>query len=135
MFPEKNRRLTMKELNQLVIEFEVMGRATRRTMYGGQAIYINEVVFALFIEHQVYFKVGPANLKDFKEIKSYPLVYENKKRRIVTSYWLFPSEICDQTKELLRWAEKSLNVSKENQRPKPLKKRRRLLPRSYKPEA
>ena len=91
-----------------------------RAMFGGYGIYRNGAIFAIVVDDELYFKVGPANRSEYEEAGSEPFTYRSKNRRkpVAMSYWKVPAHILEDRPEIARWAEKAcqaaLKVKKEN---------------------
>ena len=115
--------LTDQAMDRLLMELVSLGHPTRRAMFGGHGLYIDGVIFALIVGHDVYLKVSDANQQDFEKINSGPFIYEGKAKPVAMSYWLLPAAIRDKPQEWLVWAEKAWNISKKNQKTKPAKKK------------
>ena len=83
-----------------------------RKMFGGYGIYKNAIFFALIIDDVLYFKVGNANLPDYKAKNSTPFSYTSKNgKSVAMSYWEVPPDILENHNELARWVEKSVAVA------------------------
>ena len=115
--------LTDQAMDRLLMGLVSLGHPTRRAMFGGHGLYIDGVIFALIVGHDVYLKVSDANQQDFEKINSEPFVYEGKVKPVAMSYWLLPAVIRDKPKEWLVWVEKAWNISKQNQKTKSAKKK------------
>ena len=53
-----------------------VGGVKARAMFGGHGIYKNDLMFAIIVENELYFKVGGINRKDFETSGSRPFVYQ-----------------------------------------------------------
>ena len=108
----------------------LLGNIKARKMFGGYGIYKNATCFALIINDVLYFKVGDANLPDYKAKNSRPFSYTSKNgKSVAMSYWELPPDILEDHNELARWVEKSFAVAQstknETARKKALGKNRK----------
>lgn len=84
-----------------------------RAMFGGHGVYKDDLIFAIIVDDELYYKVDDSNRKDFEALGSEPFVYRAKgNKRVAMSYWKLPSQIMDDREELLRWTQKSLAISR-----------------------
>ncbi len=102
----------VKKLNQFleyVLELlEPAGGITSRAMFGGYGIYRNGVMSALIAYDTLYFKVDDNNRSDYENAGSQPFTYEGKNGKKATmSYWEVPTDIMEDTDELITWLEKA----------------------------
>lgn len=84
-----------------------------RAMFGGHGVYKDDLMFAIIVEDELYFKVGAGNRKDFESVGSEPFVYRAKgNKRVAMSYWKLPSDVMDDREALLVWTEKAVRVAR-----------------------
>ncbi len=84
---------------------------TSRSMFGGYGIYKDGIIFAIIADSQLYFKVGPINIDDYKKMGSRPFVYQKGKHKSTTmSYWLVPVEILEDSDQIAGWVEKAVKA-------------------------
>ena len=83
-----------------------------RAMFGGHGIYKDDLMFALIVDEELYYKVDDSNRRDFEAHGSEPFTYGSKGRKPVTmSYWKLPSEIMDDRELLMEWTDKAVQVA------------------------
>lgn len=74
---------------------------TSRAMFGGWGIYKDQVIFAIIIEGELYFKVDDSNRAEFERLGSHPFTYAKKDGKQVTmSYWLVPETVLEDREKL-----------------------------------
>lgn len=87
---------------------------TSRAMFGGWALYKNEIIFGIVIASELYFKVDDGNRAEFEKAKSHPFTYtKSDGKSIVMSYWLVPAEFMEDKEMLDALIEKSVAVSRK----------------------
>ena len=88
-----------------------------RAMFGGHGIYKDDLMFAIIVEDELYFKVDDSNKKDFETRGSKPFVYRAKgDKRVAMSYWKLPAEIVEDRDELREWSDKAVRVARKAKR-------------------
>ena len=87
-----------------------------RAMFGGYGIYQDEVMFAIIVDDELYFKVNAANRKDYEKLGSKPFTYTSRGKTVTMSYWQLPAEVMDDRPKILRWAEKSIRINSKPKR-------------------
>lgn len=94
--------------------FVGISNITSKAMFGGWAIYKKEIIFAIIVSGELYFKVDDSNREEFERLESHPFVYSNKGGKPVTmSYWLVTEEIMEDREKLLDLMEKSVAISQK----------------------
>lgn len=84
--------------------------AKARKMFGGYGLYINDKIFALIIQQELYFKAGTF-AEFFKKFDSEPFSYEKRGKIVKLPYWKVPSEILEDQELLEQWLNVSLQAS------------------------
>lgn len=82
-----------------------------RSMFGGYGIYCDNVIFAIIINDELYFKSDQELAKYFSGQGSSAFTYESKGKIVTMSYWKVPSEIIENEESLKIWFNKSMNVA------------------------
>ena len=96
-----------------------IGNVTARAMFGGYGIYCNGIIFAIIVDDTLYFKVDYTNRSNYENKGSEPFSYDAKnKKNIVMSYWQVPPDVLDDNEQLCCWADKSYEISRNNQKSK-----------------
>lgn len=102
------------------IVYDLLGNTpdiTSKAMFGGWALYKNEIIFGIIIDGELYFKVSDNNRSDFERMKSRPFVYSKKDGKSITmSYWIVPEKIIEDPEKLLALIEKSVAVGRRKKK-------------------
>ena len=93
-----------------------MKGVTHRAMFGGYGIYKSDVMFAIIVDDQLYFKTDDTNRKDFKRSGSCPFIYQSRGRSVTMSYWEVPAKVMDDRNEITEWAERSWKINSKTKR-------------------
>ena len=90
----------------------VTGLSTR-SMFGGWGIYQHGVIFAIYVDGTLYFKVDAEILPYFAEFESYPFTYVGPSGAEVSmSYYALPESVMEDRDILPAWIERSVAVSR-----------------------
>lgn len=92
-----------------------------RAMFGGHGVYKDGIIFAIIIESELYFKVGPSNINDYKQKDSCPFTYQGKDKQVSMPYWKVPEHIMEDQDMLDEWMQKSVKASIESKKGQPKK--------------
>lgn len=92
-----------------------------RAMFSGHGVYKDGIIFAIIIESELYFKVGPSNINDYKQEDSCPFTYQGKDKMVSMSYWKVPEHIMEDQDMLDEWMQKSLKASIQSKKGQPKK--------------
>ena len=103
--------------------FASLGPIRIRRMFGGQGIYLGEVMFALAAAGELYLKADAATLDAFRNAGSRPFTYERQGRTARLNYWRLPDAAMDDPDEAARWARLALDAARRSSRPAPKKRR------------
>ncbi len=87
---------------------------TSKAMFGGYGIYKDDYIFAIILDDgDLYFKVGPSNIEDYKSKGSKPFIYERgEHKKTEMPYYRIPDEILEDREEIIKWVDKSVEVTK-----------------------
>jgi DNA transformation protein len=77
-------------------------------MFGGYGLYFNNVIFAIIISNELYFKSHPELAKYFAAQGSSPFTYEARGKSVTMSYWKVPIEVIEDEEALSIWFSKSI---------------------------
>ena len=81
-------------------------------MFGGVALYQDDLAFAMIANDIVYLKVDDTNKEKFIAADSTPLKpFKNK--ATVLSFYSIPADILENTDEFIKWAKESLDIQKK----------------------
>ena len=92
--------------------FADLGPVRTRRMFGGQGIYVGDVMFALEVGGELFLKVDDDTLSAFRSAGSRPFSYERDGRSTETSYWRLPDEALDDPEEAARWGRLGLEAAR-----------------------
>lgn len=80
---------------------------TSRPMFGGWAIYKENIIFALIVLDELYFKINDGNRADFEAMDSHPFTYSKDNGKVVKMpYWLVPERVMEDKERLYEFVEK-----------------------------
>ena len=74
-----------------------------RAMFGGYGVYKADLVFAIIVDSELYFKAGPSNIEYYKSQGSRPFSYNSKGKTISMSYYLVPLDVLEDEEMLQKW--------------------------------
>lgn len=78
-------------------------------MFGGEGIFVGDLMIGLVVRDQIYLKTGDGNRADFEAEGARPFTYTRGKERNATSlsYYTVPERLLDDPEELGQWARKA----------------------------
>lgn len=78
-------------------------------MFGGEGIFVGDLMIGLVVNDQIYLKAGDSNRADFEAEGAKPFTYTRGKERNATSlsYYTVPEHLLDDPEEFCRWARKA----------------------------
>ncbi|MBS0605115.1 MAG: TfoX/Sxy family protein [Verrucomicrobia bacterium] len=98
------------------------GPISARAMFGGWGIYYDDVIFAIIVEKQLYFRIDENSRADFESRGSKQFIYEGMKGPVGMPYFTVPDSILKNPKELKQWIDRaylaSLSSKKSSKRSK-----------------
>ena len=82
-------------------------------MFGGEGLFVGDLMIGLVMDDQIYLKAGDANRGDFVAAGAKPFTYTRGKERNATSlsYYTVPEHLLDDPAEFSRWARKARNAA------------------------
>ena len=89
--------------------FHHFGRISLRRMFGGEGIFVGDLMIGLVVDEQIYLKAGDGNRGDFLVEGAQAFSYERGKKRIATSmsYYAVPERLLDDPEEFGQWVRKA----------------------------
>jgi len=89
--------------------FHDFGRIAVRRTFGGEGIFVGDLMIGLIMDDQIYLKAGDVNRADFEAEGAKPFTYTRGKERNATSlsYYTVPERLLDNPEEFCRWARKA----------------------------
>ena len=88
------------------------GTIRARAMFGGYGIYCNDIIFAIIVENELYFKADKDLAESFAKHGSTPFTYEAKGKKVSMSYWNVSIDIIEDEALLKNWFDQSMIVSR-----------------------
>jgi len=86
-----------------------LGRTSSRRMFGGRALYIDDLCMALIFRDALYLKVNNDSRAAFEHAGCKPFVYETRDGdHQVLSYYTAPEEAMESAAEMIPWARRAL---------------------------
>ncbi len=112
----------MSKQNQYLVyimeRLQPHGPIKSRAMFGGHGIYYNDVIFAVIVENELYFRTDEDTKQAFEAYESKPFVYEGMKKPVKMPYHRIPEEILENSDELPYWIERAYQTSLKHKKPK-----------------
>jgi DNA transformation protein and related proteins len=93
--------------------FSSLGPIRIRRMFGGQGIYLGDLMFALEADGELYLKADAA-LDAFRAAGSRPFTYERRGRTARMNYWRLPDAAVDDPDEAARWGRLALDAARRS---------------------
>lgn len=91
-----------------------LGRTRSCRMFGGHALYIDDLVVALYLGRRLYLKTDDACRGRFEGSGGEPFSYTGGKGRTVTTgYWTVPDEAMESPDAMAPWARLALQASRQ----------------------
>ena len=92
--------------------FAAFGPVRCRRMFGGTGIYSGDVMFALEARGALHLKADDGTRENFVTEGCEPFSFEQKGRRVATSYWRVPERLLDDPDELASWAKAAIEAAR-----------------------
>ena len=89
-----------------------------RRMFGGYGLYSGNIMFAIIIEDELYFKVDDVLSEEYRKSGSYPFTYQKNEKTVALSYWYVPDKVFEDGDLLKTWFSKSLAIAIDKKRKK-----------------
>lgn len=81
-----------------------VGEVRGRRMFGGWGLYLDQRMFALIADGELFLKADDDNEAQFRAAGCTPFVYQAKGRDMALRYFRPPSEALDSPEDMLPWA-------------------------------
>jgi len=86
-----------------------LGRTSSRRMFGGRALYIDDLCMALIFDDALYLKVNDDSRAAFERAGCRPFIYETKDGdHQMLGYYTAPDEAMESPAEMIAWARRAL---------------------------
>ena len=107
--------------------FHDFGPITVKRMFGGEGIFVGDMMIGIVVDDQIYLKVGDSNRADFEAEGARPFTYARGKERNATSlsYFTVPERLLDDPEEFGQWARRAHDVALAAPAKAPKKRRAR----------
>ncbi|MEQ8953968.1 MAG: TfoX/Sxy family protein [Gammaproteobacteria bacterium] len=93
-----------KDFSTWVVDMlQGMGPVRSKRMFGGFGIFLDELMFGLIADNELYFKVDDENRAEFEEHDLMPFTYVKADREMKLSYYQAPAEALDNMEIMLEW--------------------------------
>ena len=83
--------------------FGALGPIRVRRMFGGQGVFLDELMFALEAGGELYLKADEASFGSFREAGSRQFFYMKQGRPMPLNFWRLPDSGVDDPDEAARW--------------------------------
>jgi DNA transformation protein len=101
-----------------------LGRTSSRRMFGGRALYIDDLCMALIFADALYLKVDDGSREAFERAGCSPFIYATKNDEIHSlGYYTAPEEAMESPAEMLPWARRALAAAVAKRAKAPPKKK------------
>ena len=95
----------------IVEQLERLGPIRPRRMFGGMGLYLDDMMFGVVFDEELYFKVDDRNRGDYENEGMGPFTYEMSNGKSGSlNYYEVPERLYDDGDELAEWARKSVDV-------------------------
>ncbi len=102
-------------VNYVLDQLSSWGDVSVRRMFGGAGLYRDGKIFGLIADDVAYLKVDDSNRECFEKAGSYPFIpYPDRDKSTVMSYYAIPAEVLENRDELVKWAQRSLDIQKKS---------------------
>ena len=120
----KDRRFVDSVLGLLL----PLGPVRARAMFGGWGVYLDDTMFALIADDELFLKIDGDTEATFAAARAEPFVFMRNGESITMSYRKAPDGSLDNPGALLPWAEMALGAAKRSRKGKKRKKTKRGSP-------
>jgi DNA transformation protein len=104
--------ITNDYVNYILDQLEGWGNVQVKRMFGGAALYQDELAFGMIAHNRVYLKVDNTNIDKYLKAGCSQLKpFENNKT--VLSFYNIPTEVLENTDEFIEWSKESLEIQKK----------------------
>lgn len=93
--------------------FAPFGPVATRRMFGGRAVYADDLCFALVIGGEVWLKTDATSRAAFEDAESRAFSYKTEAgKAVITSYWAIPIAALDDEGVLRAWCGRALDAAR-----------------------
>ena len=94
--------------------FTGLGPVRVRRMFGGQGVFLDDLMFALEARGELYLKADAETASAFERAGSIQFVYTKDGRPMPMSYWRLPDAALDDPEEASRWGRLALEAARRS---------------------
>lgn len=91
-------------VTHVVEQMSSMGSVHAKKMFGGWGIFKDELMFAVVIQDELYFKADDENVGRFESRHLKAFTYEARGRRVALRYFQAPIETLEDPQAMADWA-------------------------------
>ena len=92
-------------VTEVVDRMQVVGPAVARKMFGGHGIFLDDRMFALIVDNQLYLKTDAQNQVEFEALELPRFSYTQASGKVFSmAYHLAPDEFFDEPEQSTSWA-------------------------------
>jgi DNA transformation protein and related proteins len=93
--------------------FREFGPIVLRRFFGGEGIYLGDVMIGMIFNEKIYFKTDHETRKAFIAEKSKPFTFKKRStgETVVTGWFALPDRLYDEPEELAQWARQAFDVA------------------------
>ncbi len=95
-----------------------LGNVRARAMFSGHGIYQGEVMFAIIVDDQLYFKVDSVSRQAYAARGLAPFTYVARGKTKALQYYEAPPEVFEEPEAMRKWAQQAVGVALKASRKK-----------------
>ncbi len=96
-----------KEFADWVVDLlQGMGPVRSKRMFGGFGIFLDDLMFGLIADNELYLKVDDENRAEFEELGLSPFTYQKQDQEMQLSYYQAPADALDDMELMTQWGNK-----------------------------
>ncbi len=92
------------------------GSIKTKAMFGGYGVYKDNLIFAIIVDNELYFKADKTTMLFFKERESEPFTYKSKGKSVSMSYCKVPDQILEDKDLLSEWVNIAFEAAAKNKK-------------------
>ena len=100
-----------KFLDQVMDKLAPHGPIKSRAMFGGYGIYYKEVIFALIVEGELYFRIDDETKSNYEKYQSKLFTYDGKSKKVIMPYMTLPAAVFKNPQLLKSYIEEAYEAS------------------------
>ena len=105
--------------------FGAVGPVRIRRMFGGQGLFVGELMFGLEAGGELYLKTDPESAGAFEAEGSARFTYRRQGKPASLGYWRLPDRALDDPEEAGRWARLAVEAARRAAAAKAARRRKR----------